>query len=317
MVRSIWRYRHDYRMADLRAMWRNQRTPHHRTAASLAGKTVVIAGATSGVGLAAAVEVARFGARVVLVARNREKGRAVQALLARDHGADTALFLADFSRLADVRRVADELLDGVPRIDVLIHSAGVHCTRRHETPEGHELVFCVNHLSPFLLTHRLLPRLREGGAARILQVNSQGDRFGGLDLDDLDWRRRWFWGLLAYGASKTAQLLSVWEFADRLAGSGVTIHAMHPGEVRSGIGLNNGPLYRAYQRYVLDRFLGDARVSGESLHYLAAAPELAGTSGRYFNRTHLETPAPHALDRVVGARLWERTMDLTGLDDDA
>jgi retinol dehydrogenase 13 len=123
-------------------------------------------------------------------------------------------------------------------------------------------------------------------------------------------------GLRAYGASKTAQLLSVWEFADRLEGSGVTINAMHPGEVRTGIGLNNGPLYRWYQRRVLDRFLGDARVSGESLHYLAAAPELEGVSGRYFNRTHPEKPAPHALDRDVGRRLWEMTMELTGSTDD-
>ena len=147
-------------------------------------------------------------------------------------------------------------------------------------------------------------------------MNSQGHRFGGLDLGDLDWRRRWYLGLRAYGASKTAQLLSVWAFADRLEGSGVTIHAMHPGEVRTGIGLNNGPLYRWYQRRVLDRFLGDARVAGESLHYLAAAPELEGVSGRYFHRTLPEKPAPHALDRAVGRRLWERTLDLTGLSDD-
>jgi retinol dehydrogenase 13 len=308
------RYLKQYEMADMRAMLRNQRTPHHRSTASLEGKTVVIAGATSGVGLAAAVEVARFGGRLALVARSEEKARAVRAMLARDFGADVTLFLADFARLTEVHRVATELLDGVERIDVLVNSAGVHCTRRHETEGGHELVFCVNHLAPFLLTHRLLPRLRGGG--RVLQVNSQGHRFGGLDLGDLDWRRRWYLGLRAYGASKTAQLLSVWEFADRLEGSGVTINAMHPGEVRSGIGLNNGPLYRWYQRRVLDRFLGDARVAGESLHHLAAAPELAGTSGRYYHRTHPEKPAPHALDRDVGRRLWERTLAMTGLGDD-
>ena len=312
----MFRYLKQYDMADMKDMLRNHRTPHHRSTASLAGKTVVIAGATSGVGLAAAVEVARFGGRLVLVARSEEKARAVRAMLERDFGAEVAVFLADFSRLTEVRRVARELLDGVPRIDVLINSAGVHCTRRHETAEGHELVFCVNHLAPFVLTHRLLPRLREVGAGRVLQVNSQGHRFGGLDLGDLDWRRRWYLGLRAYGASKTAQLLSVWAFADRLEGSGVTIHAMHPGEVRTGIGLNNGPLYRWYQRRVLDRFLGDARVAGESLHYLAAAPELEGVSGRYFHRTLPEKPAPHALDRAVGRRLWERTLDLTGLSDD-
>lgn len=312
----MFRYLKQYDMADMRDMLRNQRAPHQRTTASLAGKTVVIAGATSGVGLAAAREVARDGGRLALLARSETKSDAVRAELERDFGADVRVFLADFARLADVRRVADELLARMVRIDVLIQSAGVHCTRRVDTADGHELVFCVNHLAPFLLTHRLLPKLREGGAARVLLVNSQGHRFGGLDLNDLDWRRRWYLGLRAYGASKTAQLLATWEFADRLAGSGVTINAMHPGEVRTGIGLNNGQAYRWYQRHVLDRFLGDARVSGESLHTLAAAPEFDGVSGRYFNRTHLEKPAPHALDRDVGRRLWETTMELTGASDD-
>ena len=312
----MFRYLKQYDMADMRDMLRNQRAPHQKTTASLAGKTVVIAGATSGVGLAAAREVARFGGRLALLARNEAKGRTVKAELERDFGAEVSVHLADFALLADVRRVADELLDAVPRIDVLINSAGVHCTRRQETAEGHELVFCVNHLAPFLLTLRLLPKLRAAGAARIVQVNSQGHRFGGLDLRDLAWRRRFYLGLRAYGAAKTAQLLSVWELAERLAGSGVTVNAMHPGEVRTGIGLNNGPAYRWYQQRVLDRFLGDARDSGESLHYVAAAPELEGVSGAYFNRTHREKPAPHALDREVGVRLWEISMDLTGWSDD-
>jgi len=304
----VFRYLKHYQMADLRDMLRNQRAPHQRTTARLDGKTVVIAGATSGVGLAAAREVARFGGRVVLLARNEAKGRAVRAELEREFGATTALFLADFSRLADVRRVARELLSAVDRFDVLINSAGVHSTSRIHTEDGFELTFCVNHLAPFLLTQRLIPRMREAGAGRIVQVNSQGHRFGGLDLRDLAWRRRRYAGLRAYGASKTAQLLSVWELADRLEGSGVTINAMHPGEVRSGIGSNNGPLYRWYHRHVVERFLGDARASGEALHVLAAAPELEGVSGRYFNRTHLEKPAPHALDRDVGRTLWGLTM---------
>ena len=312
----MFRYLKQYDMADMRDMLRNQSTPHHRTAASLVGRTVVIAGATSGVGLAAAREVARHGGRLVLLVRNEPKGRAVAAMLERDFGATASLLLVDFARLAEVRRVAEELERHVERIDVLINSAGVHSTRRIHTADAHELTFCVNHLAPFVLTHRLLPRMVRSGTGRILQVNSQGHRFGGLRLDDLAWRRRFYTGLRAYGASKTAQLLSVWEFADRLEGSGVTINAVHPGEVRSGIGSNNGRLYRWYQQRVLGRWLKDARVAGESLHYLAAAPELAGVSGRYFNRTHLEKPAPHALDRAVGRSLWETTMELTSSRDD-
>jgi len=312
----MFRYLKEYHMADLRAMLRNQRRAHQRTEASLAGKTVVIAGSTSGVGLAAAREVARAGGRLVLLARNEGKAQAVREVLRRDFGADPSLHLADFARLAEVERVAEELLDAYPRIDVLINSAGVYSTRRLHTDDGHELTFGVNHLAPFLLTVRLLPRMRQAGAGRVLQVNSQGHRFGGLDLRDLAWRRRVYLGLCAYGASKTAQLLTVWELADRLEGSGVTVNAMHPGEVRTGIGLNNGPLYRWYQRRLIDPWLADASVAGESLHTLAAAPELEGVSGRYFNKTHLEKPAPHALDRAVGRELWERTMELTGVRDD-
>jgi retinol dehydrogenase 13 len=311
----VFRYLKQYDMADMRDMLRNQRAPHQRTTASLAGRTVVIAGATSGVGLAAAREAARFGGRLALLARSEAKGRGVQAQLEREFGAEVTLFLADFARLPEVERVAQELLDAAPRIDVLINSAGVHSTRRIHTEDGHELSFCVNHLAPFLLTHRLIPRMRAGGAGRIIQVNSQGHRFAGVNLGDLAWRRRLYTGLRAYGASKTAQLLSVWEFADRLEGSGVTIVAMHPGEVRTGIGSNNGPAYRWVQNRVLGRWLKDARVSGESLHTLAAAPELDGVSGRYFNKTHPEKPAPHALDRDVGRRLWEKTMELTGSSD--
>lgn len=132
----MFRYLKQYDMADMRDMLRNQRTPHHRTTASLSGKTVVIAGATSGVGLAAAREVARYGGRLVLLARSEAKGRAVSAELERDFGAEVSLLLADFARLSEVRRVAQELLDGTPRIDVLINSAGCTARAGRRRPRG-------------------------------------------------------------------------------------------------------------------------------------------------------------------------------------
>ena len=164
----------------------------------------------------------------------------------------------------------------------------------------------MNHLGPFLLTHLLLERMKQSAPARIIQVNSEGHRFGGLDLDDLDWERRPYIGLRGYGASKIAQLLTTWEFADRLQGSGVTINAMHPGDVRTNIGNNNGPLYRWFLHNVTWRMLKDPVISGEALYYLAAAPELAEVSGRFFHLTIDEKPAAHALDREMGRRVWER-----------
>ena len=213
-----------------------------------------------------------------------------------------------------MRTVAAELIKTYPRIDVLINCAGMHATKRTWTPAGHETVFCVNHLASFLLTYLLIDHLKQNAPARILQINSEGHRFNGLDPTDLDWKRRHYTGLRSYGASKTAQLLTVWEFADRLRGSGVTINAMHPGDVKTGIGSNNGWLYRTYTKYVTGLFLKDVSISGPAIGYLVSAPELATVSGQFFHLTREEIPAKHALDREMGKRVWELSKALTGLE---
>ena len=309
-------YLREYKLADMRAMIRNNRTPHARSSASLAGKTALVAGGTSGVGLAAARELARGGCDLALLARNEEKAHRVAADLGALSGRPVRCYRADFSVLAEVHETVDHISGVEPQLDILVNSAGVHSTRRHITPEGFELTYSVNHLAAFVVTCRLLPLLKRSPQARVIQVNSQGHRFNGLDVTDLNWRRRRYTGLRAYGASKTAQLLTVWELADRLRGSSVTINAMHPGEVRSAIGTNNGRLYNWYKRAILWRTLDDPRISGESIYYLAADPALDGVSGAYFNRTHEEKPAPHALDRAVGRIVWKETLRMTGVSDD-
>jgi retinol dehydrogenase-13 len=197
---------------------------------------------------------------------------------------------------------------------VLINSVGLHSTTRTTTRAGFETVFCVNHLGTFLLTGLLLERMRQSAPARIIQVNSEGHRFGGLALGDLDWKRRRYWGLKSYGASKVAQLLTVWEYADLLEGSGVTINAVHPGDVRTNIGNNNGPLYRWWLHHVTWHLLQDPVISGEALYYLAAAPELADVSGRFFHLTVDERPAAPALDRELGRRVWDVSLQMAGLE---
>jgi len=291
----------------------NARMVQKTTDARMDGRVCIITGATSGVGYHAAKKLAQGGAHLVLVCRNIEKAAKVQEELKCEYGTEIDILQADFSRLDVVRMVAEALLDHYPHIDVLINNAGVHTTRRTLTESGLETVFCVNHLASFLLTRLLLPRLMESTPARIIQVNSQGHRFGGLDLNDLNWEKRRYKGLKGYGASKTAQLLTVWELADKLRGSGVTVNAMHPGEVRTNIGMNNGYLYQWYQRYLLWPILRDPVISGNAIYYLAAAPEMAGVSGRFFNLTIDEKPALHALDRSVGKRIWKISETLTGL----
>jgi NAD(P)-dependent dehydrogenase (short-subunit alcohol dehydrogenase family) len=196
---------------------------------------------------------------------------------------------------------------------LLINSAGVFSTARVITPAGFELSFCVNHLAPFLLTTLLLDRIIESAPARIMQVNSQGHRFGGFSINDVNFERRFYNGYWGYGASKTAQLLTVWELADRLEGTQVTVNAMHPGGVRTNLGNNNGPLYRWFSRYIIWHLLKGPEMSGSAIYFLAAAPELSNVSGRYFNRTIDEKPAPHALNRELGEAVWKLSERLVGL----
>jgi NAD(P)-dependent dehydrogenase (short-subunit alcohol dehydrogenase family) len=283
------------------------------TPARMDGKVCVITGATSGVGLAAARRIAEGGGALVLICRNSNKAARVVAELDADFGSSVDVVRADLSDLQQVRDAAGAVLEAHPHIDVLINNAGVHMTSRVLTSEGFETAWCVNHLASFLLTRLLLERLVESAPARILYVNSQGHRFGGLDLDDLDWARRRYRGLQGYGAAKTAQLLTVWELADQLEGTGVTINAMHPGAVVTNIGMNNGWLYRAYQRYLLWPLLKDPAISGEAIYYLVAAPEMAGVSGKFYNLTIEEKPAAHALDRELGRRVYEISEEMTGL----
>jgi NAD(P)-dependent dehydrogenase (short-subunit alcohol dehydrogenase family) len=293
----------------------NARKPQKTTDAQLDGQRVVLTGATSGVGYEAAKRLSQAGANLVLVCRNPEKASRVQKELDEANRTQVDVVLADFSRLDEVRRAADEILTRFPRIDVLINNAGVHRTQRTLTEAGFETVFCVNHLASFLLTRLLLDRLIESAPTRIIQVNSEGHRFGGLDLDDLNWDQRRYTGLKGYGAARTAQLLTVWELAERLEGSGVTINAMHPGAVRSNLGMDkqNDWFYRIYKGYFLSLFLKPAEISGNALYYLAAAPEMWEVSGKFFNLTIEEKPAAHALDRDLGKRVWRVSEELTDL----
>ena len=291
----------------------NARLPQKTTSARLDGRVCVITGATSGVGYQAARHLAQAGAHNVLVCRNSQKAAAVKDELENTYGTRVDVIQADFSSLADVKAAAAALLMAYPRIDVLINNAGIHNTHRRLTEDGIEAVFAVNHLASFLLTRLLLDRMKESAPSRIIQVNSQGHRFGGLDLDDLNWDKRHYKGLQGYGASKVAQLLTVWEFADQLKGSGVTINAVHPGEVKTNIGMNNELSYRLYNRVVIARFLRNPKISGNAIYYLAAAPEMADVSGLFFNQTIIEKPTPQALDRSMGRKVWQISEQLAGL----
>ena len=291
----------------------NARMTQKTTDVRMDGRVCVVTGATSGVGYQAARRLAQGGAHNVLVCRNLEKANAVKTEFESAYGARVDIIQADFASLSEVRKAAKIILNEYPHVDVLINNAGIHNTTRELTTNGIEKVFAVNHIATFLFTRLLLPRMIESAPSRIIHVNSQGHRFGGLNLDDLDWQKRHYKGLQGYGASKVAQLLTVWEFAGLLEGTGVTINAMHPGEVKTNIGMNNGPLYRFYQLHIIAGLLKNPVISGDAIYYLAAAPEMAGISGQFFNQTIPEKPAAHALDRNLGKRVWQISEELSGL----
>lgn len=288
----------------------NSVLPQKSTDARMDGKICVITGATSGIGYLTARRLARGGAKPLLVCRNPEKGRALQEELARDFGAESELFIADFQRLAEVREAALAIRKAHPQVHILINNAGLFNKRRQQTPDGNEIVFQVIHLAGFLLTHLLLPALKKGAPSRVIDVSSEAHRFGGLNLKDLNWEKRPYIGLRAYGAAKIAQILTMRQLAEDLQGSGVAVNAMHPGAVRTNIGMNNNFLYRIYSRHILRWFLRDPNTSAEAIYYLCAAPELEGVTGGFFNQTIAEKPASYIFKTGRQAAVWEASIEL-------
>lgn len=278
------------------------------------GKLCIISGATSGVGYEAVKSLAAGGANIVMVVRNENKAKTVKNEIEGKYPVVVDYFIADFSDLKQVEKAAMDILEKYSKIDILINSAGIHSTKRKLNKDGIEMVFCVNHLAPFLLTKLLLGSLLESSPSRIIQVNSEGHRFNGLNVDDINWEKRFYTGLRSYGASKTAQLLTVWQLSKGLEGTGVTINAMHPGAVKTNIGNDNGRLYRWFLHNVTWHFLKDPKISGDALYYLASASELSNVSGEFFNLTTLEKPAEHALDKENQKKIWNLSLKMTSLE---
>jgi NAD(P)-dependent dehydrogenase (short-subunit alcohol dehydrogenase family) len=274
----------------------------------LAGRTVVLTGATAGIGRAAALALARRGARLVLVCRSAERGRAVlEEVRTAGRGAASELLGMDLASLPSVRIGAAELLRRHDRLDVLINNAGVWPSRRELSADGYELTFAVNHLAPFLLTRLLLPALHAARPARIVNVASEAHRRGRMHWDDPQLERR-FSARAAYAQSKLANILFTRELARRLAGSGVTANSVHPGFIASELGRGLSLPARWAFRLLGGRPEDGAR--GPVL--LASSPALAGVTGRYYDRTREATPSRAAQDDAAAARLWELSEQMTG-----
>jgi NAD(P)-dependent dehydrogenase (short-subunit alcohol dehydrogenase family) len=217
--------------------------------------------------------------------------------------------------LQDIHQVAEELLKHNTPIDVLIHNAGIYLTKRELTLDGLEKVFVVQYLSSFIINYILMVKFKSQEKARIILVNSEGHRFAawGLRIDDLNWGKRKYSGLKSYGSAKTAQLLSMIVLDEHFQKTGVSINAMHPGAVKTDTGQENGPVYRWFKRNFIDKTLKSPEISAEALYYLGVSKEIEAVSGKFFNLTTVEEPAPPALDKEVAYELWEKSLELGGL----
>ena len=260
---------------------------------NLTGRTCLVTGGSSGIGEETALGLARCGARVLA---SRSGNPAIE------------LLLADLASLAEIRRLAAEVERRCDALHVLVNNAGVVNLSRTTTVDGFETTFAVNHLAYFLLTQLLLPLLERSAPARIVNVASDAHKFGRLDLDDLQSERS-YRSMRVYGASKTANLLFTFELARRLAGSEVTVNALHPGAVATRLGHNNGRLARVATGLLKLIFLTPEQGAANSLH-VATAPELEAVSGRYFVKLRECEPATHARDPIAARRLWEASEKL-------
>jgi NAD(P)-dependent dehydrogenase (short-subunit alcohol dehydrogenase family) len=280
--------------------------------ARLDGRICLVTGATSGIGEATALGLARLGARVVMTGRDRDRGEQARKAVVEKSGNDRVdLLLGDLASLAGIRALAAEFLAAYPALHVLVNNAGTVELSRTLTVDGFEKTFAVNHLGYFLLTNLLLPRLRESAPARIVNVASEAHRMGRLDLDDLQSEKH-YRAMRVYGTSKLLNLLFTVELARRLAGTGVSANALHPGAVATRLGKQNGALARLLIGLLRPFFLTPEDGAANSI-FVAASDELEGVSGKYFVKQRAVPPSRRSQRPGLARSVWARSAELTGL----
>jgi len=276
-------------------------------------KTCIVTGANSGIGLEIARGLAEMGARVMMVARDADRGEAARADVIGISGNDRVdLLVCDLASQRQIHDFASTLLERCDTIDVLVNNAGLTVAGYELTEDGIETTFAVNHLAPFLVTNLVLDRLRASAPARVVTVASDAHRGNVIDFDDVAAPRHYSpWR--AYGTSKLANILFTRELARRLEGSGVTATSLHPGVVRTGFG-RSGPWFVRLWFKMAGAFLLTPEQGADTAVWLATSPEVEGQSGGYHAKRRLVQPSRAARDPGSAARLWQLSLELTGLD---
>ena len=281
---------------------------------NLEGKTVLVTGATNGIGKVTALELARLGARVLIVGRDPQRGRAaLEEIRAQTGNTKLELLLADLSLMSETRRLAREVTAITSSLDVLVNNAGAIFTTREETSEGLEKTFALNHMSYFLLTNLLLESLKASREARVVNVSSDAHRIAPVNFEDLQ-ARNGFNSMRVYGQSKLMNVLFSNALARRLEGTGVTSNALHPGVVATGFAQGSSGVWNWV--FKLLRFVPGAMVTPQqgarTSVYLASSDAVRGVTGLYFNNARPVTPSPAALEITTQDRLWLESERLAG-----
>jgi retinol dehydrogenase-14 len=283
---------------------------HHQ---SMAGRTVLITGATSGIGRATAVGLAMLGAHLAITGRDLGRTEDAARELRAVGSGPVEIFVADLSSQSEVRRLAAEARQRLSRIDVLINNAGGCWNTRHLTPDGLEHTFALNHLAPFLLTNLLVDRLKQSAPARVVTVSSNAHAMGRIAFDDLQGERSYS-GSRAYDQSKLANVLFTYELARKLTATAVTANAVHPGVVSTSFGAEDpGRIHRMFVPFLRPFMRTPAQGAATSVR-VASDPALEQVTGRYFAGGTPRRSSKRSYDTVAAARLWQTSADLAGLN---
>jgi retinol dehydrogenase 12 len=279
----------------------------------ITGKTVLVTGASSGIGLSACEALAERGARLIMVGRSAEKTEAAAAQVrAKAADATVEVELCDLARLDDMRALGRRLRERLDHLDVLLNNAGAMHTTRKETADGFEMTYGVNHLGYFLPTLALLPLLQAAPAARIVNVASDAHRAGKVVLDDLQMDRRGYSSWTAYGTSKLLNILFTRELSRRLDGSAITANSLHPGVVKTGFAHNDsGWMSTIWGLFSVFQISPDSGASTSV--FLCTDPSVDGVSGRYFAKSKQKKPRATAERDDQAAQLWAISAEQVGL----
>lgn len=279
----------------------------------MTGKTCLITGGNSGIGKATAIGLAKLGATVVIVSRDKDKGEAaIFEIRSVSRNKDIDSMVCDLSSLDSVRELAHDFMARYKQLHVLVNNAGVFLPKRVSTADGLEATFVTNHLGHFLLTNLLLGELKESSPSRIINITSSAHYGTEIDFEDLQGEKKYS-GYHAYSQSKLANVLFTYLLAKKLEGTGVTVNSLHPGVVRTGFGKDQGGLMSIGVR-IGSPFMMSAESAARAVIYLATSPEVEGVSGKFFSKGHEKRSSTQSYDVASAERLWNVSAELTKLD---